>query len=215
MSALEKPQWIKMNREQAGRVLTALSGREDAIVFSRDMTEVAWRTLPFYRNFRLYRLTNYATMPVFSMSYLGDGADFTALDGTATPIYAINKKDPLMLKQGDVIAYLQFFFANVQGSEGDALLVPSPDKMPFMSSLAPALQQSIRESHRPLSVAFDGTLNAYVVSGTMHYGGSLLAARIAVLPDGKLSFREQTPLLSGVHLPHYPHGAAWLDGDSA
>ena len=38
---MTQTQWIRMNREQAGRVLAQLSSRRDAVVFSRDVTEVA------------------------------------------------------------------------------------------------------------------------------------------------------------------------------
>lgn len=200
-----------MNREQAGKVLHQLETRSDAIVFSRDVTEVCWRALPFYNNWRLYRLTNYATMPTFTMTYLSDGTEFIALDGTANPIYTVDEKDPLMLTQENVIPYLEFFFSNVQGSEGEVFLLRDPRKMPFLSSFSEAQRQSILHNFRAAEVRFDNTLNAYRVTGTLHYGGGLLAAAIIVMPDGKISFQEQTLLLTGVYFPHSPYTQAWLE----
>jgi len=209
---MTQTQWIRMNREQAGRVFTQLGTRPDAVVFSRDVTDVSWRGLSFYSNYRLCRLTNYATMPTFTMTYLTDGTEYIPLDGTANPIYTVDEKDPLMLTAENVIPYLEFFFGNVQGSEGDVFLIRDPQKMPFMDSLNAAQQQSIVQSFKPLSVSFDPSLNAYKVKGTLHYGGGLLAATIVVAPDGKITFQEQSLLLSGIHFPDSPYTQAWLEG---
>lgn len=204
-------QWIRMNREQSEKVFNLLSADADAVVFSRDVTEVCWRALPFYKNYRLYRLTNYATMPTFTMQYLSDGASFIALDGTANPIYTADEKDPLMLTQENVIPYLEFFFSHVQGSEGEVFLIRDPSTLPFLSSFTSEQKDSILHSFRAAAVAFDQGLNAYKVTGTLHYGGSLLAAAIVVHPDGKLSFEEQNLLLSGVYFPASPYTQAWLE----
>ena len=209
---MAQTQWIKMNHEQAGRVLGQLHGREDAVVFSRDVTEVAWKGLAFYNNYRLCRLINYATMPVFTMVYLTDGTDYIQLDGTANPIYIADEKDPLMLNEENVISYLEFFFSNVQGSEGEVFLIRDPHKMPFMNTLSAVQRQSIIDHFRPPLVSFDPAANAYKVSGILHYGGSLLAAVIVVATDGKISFQEQSLLLSGIHFPDSPYTQAWAEG---
>ncbi len=142
----------------------------------------------------------------------GRGEVYIPLDGTANPIYTADEKDPLALNEENVVPYLEFFFSNVQGSEGDVFLIRDPRKMPFMDSLSDAQQQSIVNSFRPPAVAFDQALNAYKVSGTLYYGGGLLAATIVVMPDGKISFHEQSLLLSGIHFPDSPYTQAWLEG---
>lgn len=204
--------WTRMTREQAEKIIALLTGREDALVFSTEATDVSWLELPFYKNYRLYRLTNYATMPVFSMTYLSNGSEFIALDGTANPIYTVDEKEPLTLVQDTVVPYLEFFFGNVQGSEGEVYLIRDPLKMPFIDSFTPAQKQSILQSFRPLNVVSDTNTNSFRVSGTLHYGGGLLAATIVVQPDGKIAFEQQSLLLSGIHFPHNPYGNAWIDG---
>lgn len=204
-------QWTRMNREQAGKVLQQMDARDDAVVFSHDVTEVSWRALPFYKNWRLYRLVNYATMPVFTMTYLSDGAEYIALDGTANPIYTVDERDPLMLSKDSVLPYLDFFFSNVQGSEGEVFLIRDPHKMPFLSSFTEGQKQSILQNFRAPDITFDAAQNAYRVTGTLHYGGGLLSATIVITPDGKLSFQEQNLLLTGVYFPGSPYTQAWLE----
>ncbi len=209
---MTQQQWIRMNREQAGRVLGQLSARDDAIVFSRDATEVSWRGLAFFSNYRLCRLTNYATMPTFTMTYLTDGTEYIALDGTANPIYTADEKDPLMLTEENILPYIEFFFSHVQGSEGEVFLIRDPHKMPFMNNFTDAQKQGIVNNFKPVDVQFDAAHNAYLVEATLHYGGTLMDATIAVMPDGKISFVKQNLLLSGIHFPDSPYGRNWVEG---
>lgn len=208
---MAKPLWTRLDREQAHKVLEQLSAHKDAVVFSKDATEVSWRSLSFYTNYRLYRLVNYATMPTFSMMYLSNEEEYISIDGTAAPIYAVNGKDPIRLTEINVISYLEFFFSNVQGSEGDVFLIKDPRKMPFMDTLNPAQQQSVVNCFKPLSVSSD-SLHNFEISGTVHYSGGLMVATIVVTKDGKMSFQNQSLLLSGVHFPDSPYSQAWLEG---
>jgi hypothetical protein len=205
-------QWIRLNRDQAQVVLNQLSSRADAVVFSKESTEVSWHALPFYTDYRIYRLVNYATMPTFSMLYLSDGTDYISLDGTANPLYTVNEKDPIRLNEMSIVPYLEFFFSNVQGSEGDVFLIKDPRKMPFMDSLSLSQQQNIANVFKPLKISFDAAQGIYKVSGTIYYGGGLLAATIGVTHDGKLSFQEQSLLLSGIYFPQNPYSQSWLEG---
>jgi hypothetical protein len=193
-------------------VLDKLSGHKDAVVFSKEATEVSWRNLPFYSHYKLYRLINYATMPTFSMLYLSNDEEFITVDGTAAPIYTVNEKDPIRLNEMNVIPYLDFFFGNVQGSEGDVFLIKDPRKMPMMDSLSEGQQQSVISCFKPLSVAMDAVQHSYKVAGTIYYGGGLLSSTIIVGHDGKLNFQDQSLLLTGIHFPYSPYGQMWLEG---
>ena len=202
--------WTRLKREESHQVLDRLSGNRDAIVFSREATEVSIRELPFYRTYRLYRLVNYATMPTFSMMYLSNGSEFISIDGTAHPIYAVNQKAPIHLNADNVGAYLEFFFTNVQGSEGDVFLIKDLEKMPFLGSLTPAQQATLRSSFRPVQITADKPLGPFRISGTLYYGGGLLGATIVAMPDGRLSFENQQLLLTGIHIPFSPYSQPWL-----
>ena len=207
-----QPSWTRLNREQAHAVLNKLSGNRDAVVFSKESTEVSWRSMPFYTNYRLYRLINYATMPTFSMMYLSNGDEFITIDGTANPIYTVNEKDGIRLNEMNVIPYLDFFFTNVQGSEGDVFLIKDPRKMPFMDALSDVQQQNVIANFKPLKVTHDTAAHVYKVAGTLYYGGGLISAVIVVSPEGKLAFQEQSLLLSGIHFPYNPHSQHWIEG---
>jgi hypothetical protein len=207
-----QPLWTRLNREDAHRVLDHLSGTRDAVVFSKEATEVSWRTLPFYSTYKHYRLVNYATMPTFSLTYLSNGEDFITLDGTANPIYTVNEKDPIRLNEMNAVAYLDFFFANVQGSEGDVFLIKDPKKLPFISALTKEQREIVITSFKPLQVSQNAAANVFRVNGTLYYGGGLISSTILLTDDGKLSFQDQSLLLNGIYFPYSPNSQAWLEG---
>lgn len=207
-----QPLWTRLAKADAHRVLDHLSGSRDAVVFSKEATEVSWRTLPFYSRYKHYRLVNYATMPTFSLTYLSDGEEFITLDGTANPIYTVNEKDPIRLNEMNTVAYLDFFFANVQGSEGDVFLIKDPKKLPFISALTKEQREIVITNFKPLQVSQNAAANVFRVHGTLYYGGGLISSTILVTEDGKLSFQDQTLLLNGIYFPYSPNSQAWMEG---
>jgi len=208
---MPKLQWTRLNREQAHKVLEQLGARRDAVVFSKDVTEVTSCSLDFYTNYWLFRLVNYATMPTFSMTYFSDGSEYISLDGTANPIYTVNEKSPIQLTEASVAQYLEFFFSHVQGSEGEVFLIKDPRQMPFMNTLDPTQQQRLMSSVKPITVSTDSTQN-FRVRGTLYYGGELITSTVVVTPGGRITFQEQIPLLSGIYFPDSPYDQARLEG---
>jgi hypothetical protein len=75
------------------------------------------------------------------------------------------------------------------------------------------VRQGVIGAFKPLRVTRDEVKSITRVSGTIYYGGSLLAATIAVGPDGRLTFEDQSLLLSGVYFPPTDTlNQSWLEG---
>ena len=112
----------------------------------------------------------------------------------------------------NTIAYLDFFFANVQGSEGDVFLIKDPKKLPFISALTKEQREIVITNFKPLQVSQNAAANVFRVHGTLYYGGGLISSTILVTEDGKLSFQDQTLLLNGIYFPYSPNSQAWMEG---
>ena len=207
--------WTRLQKEQTGQVISriAQSDTVDISVFNSGATEVAIRKLPFYRNYKLYRLTNYASLPSFTMQFLSNDVEFHYLDGTSGTIYTVNERDPIIIDQFNAIDYIDFFFMNVQGTEGDIFIIKDPAKLPFINSFDEYQKKSIFENFKPLDVTADLHPGHYKVTGTLYYDGSLIGASIVVSPDGKLHFAEQHLLLQGIYFPFSPTAHMWVAGD--
>ena len=203
---MSKTTWNRVPREQANEILKLVSSSSDSAVFSEQLTEVTWADLPFYKNFNHYRLTNYATLPCFTMDYLGDIENqiFYPLTGLANTIYDANDQDKIDLTEDTVVAYLDFFFKQVQGPDGDIYLIKTPEDLPMLSSLPENQQQSVIKNHKALVINSDVKPGEFHVSGTLYYDGSLISAMINVQKNGKMSIQDQTLLLHGIHFPMSP-----------
>lgn len=203
---MTQKEWHRLPREQAAEILEKIGASAESAVFSEQLTEVTWRPLPFYNGFKLFRLTNYATLPCFTMDYLGNDTSgvFYALDGLANTIYKVNEQDKVHLSESNVIEYLDFFFEEVRGPDGDIYLIKEPTDLPMLSSLPENQQQSVIDYHRPLQIDSDIMPGEFNINGTLYYDGSLISAMIRVLASGRLSIHNQTLLLQGIHFPMSP-----------
>jgi len=192
--------WYRLNREQSNGVLSKLGNHRDAIVFSKEATEVCWRPLEFYDRFKVFRLVNYATMPTFSMYYLSNDEEFITVDGTANPIYTVNDKAPVKLTESNVVSYLEFFFKNVQGSEGEVILIKDNKRLPFADVLNDKQRVTLFKGFKPIEIKSEGN-RGFKVQATMYYGSAIIISQIQVGLNGQLAFLEQNLLMTGIHLP--------------
>lgn len=194
--------WIKLDHNKSNQVLSAIGDKCNHEFFADDMTEVSFRTLPFYTNYRVYKLSNYATMPVFSTHFLGNGEEFVKLNGLANPIYEINDKDPIHLTTKTLIQYLKFFFRYVQGSEGEVFIISSPKEIPHFKSLPKNKQDEVIEKFVPIK-----TLSSTDDKGIIHtakaqilYGDTVIDTNINMRENGNIFFSNQNIIIDKVHL---------------
>jgi|GEM_PF-1183937 len=195
--------WIRLERKEAEEALEKIGSKQENIVFSKDLTDVSYKTLPFYTNYKLYKLINYATMPVFTMYYIGNGDDFIAINGLANPIYEANEKDPIHLTSANAVSYLKFFFRYVQGSEGEVFLVTEASAIPHVDSLSLAKQKEILSVFEPLKMeVITGDEIYFKMKAHILYGDALIRTGVTVTVKGTISFDEQEIAVSGITLPN-------------
>lgn len=191
-----KEEWKILDRAQSSDLIGRLAGGADADLFSLGSCGVQYRLLPFYRNFVLYRIINYNTMPVFTIDFLGDGDTFYRLDGSADPILLVNSRGDIDVAEDTAMDYIRFFFANVSTDEGDMVLVDNPDDLPFIESLDMQQQLMLKQRHEKPHLTYNAEDDAYVISSDVFYTGSLLRADIAVQRNGQISIEERGMIMA-------------------
>lgn len=190
--------WQRLDRDTSSKILSSVSSEEQVGLFSSATSEVTRAHLKFYIGYDLYKITNYASLPSFTFEYLSDGTFFHYLDGTEEPIYTVNAKGALSLDEHSALAYLTFFLEHVGGEEGEErILIADPHEMPLLDSLGPDALDSVMHAHRPPSCAYDGGLDAYIVTADLYMDGQLARATIEVKSSGKVRIAGQKTLLHG------------------
>lgn len=188
--------WQKLERSETAKILQRVSETPDGALFSIQTSEAVAAHLPFYRGFMMVRLTNYATLPSFTLDFLSDGTTFYLLDGSPDPLQKVAARGGLILTQQNVADYVDFFFKHVTTEEGDIYLIRDTETLPFMDSLSMDQQIQIRRSHSEITVAYNREDDSFMVTADMYFAGVLLKATLAVQPDGQIEVSNHAMLMS-------------------
>ncbi len=186
--------WQRLNREKSHDIIGKVTHASEGNLFSNRSSEAVCSSLPFYRNFLLYRITNYATLPSFSLDFLGDGNTFYLLDGSPDPIFMVNSRGDLRLNEGNILSYVDFFLKYITTEDGDIYLIQDPDNLPFLDSMSFEQQYALKQRFAPLDLSYDAPSDSYKIRGDVYYGGTLLKATLTIGMDGTIAFSDQSML---------------------
>lgn len=189
-------QWNKMDKDKTEGMIRAVRKAREGALFSPETSGAQVAKLPFYRNYHLYRLTNFASLPAFSFEYLGDGQRFYYLDGSPKAIATVSAKNDLFLNENNVLDYIDFYFRYVTKTGDNILLIRNPHDHAGLDSIPEARMREIMQHHRAPETSYDEAEKKYHVIATLDNDGTLVRAHIVVLPNGLLSLKEQHMLLT-------------------
>lgn len=202
---LAPTQWHKLDRDRTVAMIDSVKTSGDHIFFSLGTSEAKCAKLPFYKNYLVYRLTNYSSLPSFSFDYVGDGRTYYYLDGSTAPIYRANDSGNLALTAQNVLDYITFFFAHVSGPDGDVYVIDNPHDNPALDALGPDQMASIQAMHQPADITMDGSGN-FVVATSLWYLDTLVRATVQVDAGGRVNITG-TQMLMNSSLDHSGDGA--------
>jgi len=171
--------WHRLDREKTVDMINSVRSAAEALLFSPITSEAKCTRLPFYSNHLLYRLTNFASLPTFSMDFIGDGEKFVYLDGSALPILQINQLAGLNLTPDTVIPYLNFFFLNVRLEEGEIIILKNPEEAASIDIYDDERREDInlQPEHASIEQNESGT---YIVKTPIFLDGTLVDAQLTV-----------------------------------
>lgn len=201
--------WQRLNREKSHDIIGKVTHASEGSLFSGKTSEVSCSALPFYRNFLLYRVTNYATLPSFSLDFLGDGNTFYLLDGSPDPIFMVNSRGDLRLNENNVLGYVEFFLKYITTEDGDIYLIRDPENLPFLDSMSFEQQWALKQRFTPLELSYDAGDDCYKIRGDVYYGGTLMKATLSIGMDGTISFSDQSMLTQADS--NAGHNEAWRE----
>lgn len=190
-------QWYKFEKDKALEIIGKVRDEGMPGLFSPSSSDVRTAKLPFYTSFLLYRLTNYTTLPAFSMDYLSDGQRFYYLDGSADPIYKANATGDLMLNEATALDYLAFFVHYAPGPEGEMLFIDSSQKRPPMGAVDYERSRGLLYRSPGLTLDFRTESNSYNVTAPIYYAGALVNATISINAAGHIDVRANSLTATG------------------
>ena len=192
-------QWQRLDRDDSTKVINSVKSDENQGMFSVGTSEVKRARLPFYKDYSIYRVTNFASLPSFTFEFLSDGQFFHYLDGTESPIYTVNDKGVLTLTEVTVMAYLNLYFAQVGHEQGDdVFVVGNPHEMPMLDSLDSAAYDSVFNNHKPPQITYNSATDSYEIETDLYIESHMVRAKIEVGTKGRVTIKEQASSMQQV-----------------
>ena len=188
--------WNRLDRQQSAEILDHIAMASDPNLFSKSSSEASFKPLPFYQDYMLYRITNYATLPCFSLDFLSDGESYHLLDGSPSPINIVNMKGALYLTESNVLDYADFYLSNIRGDDGDIYLIRDLDNLPFLDSLGNDQKMELHSRHAMPEAGKDTDTGNLMVIADLFYGGTLLKAGIIVDNSGNIEIKPHDMIMS-------------------
>ncbi len=174
------------------------TGGDESILFAPKSVEVKSTPLPFYHVMRLYRLTNFASMPILTLYYIGDGTRLFYIDGTDTPLMTVDSLRELKLTPGNIIAYLNFYFFSVQTEDGEIFLVKDPDSYPYQDLDSFGIEPGVMIGpNRPKYTIEMDEQGGFIVDTPLFVDGTLYQARVLVDPHGRVRLSDRHMMVPG------------------
>ena len=187
--------WTKLDREAMRAFLDKVRSSAEPMLFSPQTSEVTYTALPFYARHSLYRLVNYAALPLFQMDFLGDGEDFVYLDGSQAALDAVHTGEPPHLSEDNVLDYLQFAFDMTRAQSHDLIVVTDIANAPLLDSLNNEQQADILAHHERAVINYDADQQKFHVTSTLLDNGALVAADLEIDSAGRVDIVDEHMLL--------------------
>ncbi len=186
--------WHRLDPEKTHKLLDTVRSSGEDLLFSQKNNEAKCMRLPFYTDFLLYRIENTASLPIFSMDFLGHDEDFFYLDGTDSALHVAQKNKQLSLRDDNIDAYIQFYFLNVIQEEGEIYaLFDSPPLPDLINQNVHAVQKNIPAGTPEFHATKDS--DGFTVSTPLFYDSALMNGHLKVSLDGNVTITALKPLL--------------------
>lgn len=179
--------WQILDQVQTKSVVEQVRSAGLGELFSSPASEGRVMKLPFYRNCQLYRLTNYATLPAFSLYYLGNGSHFLYLDGEDLAIETYNKNDNLILNEETALPYLDFYLTFVTLEVGEIKMDGERDLDGLLTTY-PEQAKIVKDAERDI----------YIIETPLYYDGSIMKGTIEINVEGQVRIVRTEMNMQGV-----------------
>ncbi len=178
--------WHRLDRDKTIDMIGRVKSAAEAMLFTPVTSEAKCSRLPFFRSFLLYRLTNFSSLPTFSMDFLSDGETFHYMDGADTAIRHLVASGELVLTEDTIIPYLNFYYCYVRLPEGEIILLKNPAEAPEIDLYDEDRREALDIIPEGVQIGKDGENGPFRVTAPALYDSSPMEVIITVSTDGQV-----------------------------
>lgn len=188
--------WNAVSGEELAGFLAQMGTIDGKHRTSAETTKVSWRSLPFYEQVVLIRLTDRTWLPEnLAIFYLANQGQTVRLDGTSPPIHQTNADAPIRINDDNVLDYLRFFCFFVRGEDGPFLVAESMDTPGMPREMDDATRKAIEGTIRAASFEGKNAEGYWLCDAIVFYSNALFFSNFAIQPSGMIEMTDDDPLL--------------------
>jgi hypothetical protein len=163
-------------------LLAAIATDIAPVVLPEGKTVIQVADLPFYKEHKLYALSD-STLPAPNTRYmLYKPGDISLMNWTNEPIYAVNERAPITVDRKTCISYAKFFFHFVRGQLGRFIIVEKPDEVTWLSNANDKEKADVAGHLMPVSYKGIGRDNLITLTTTVVFKNALFKTDIKIAP---------------------------------
>lgn len=178
--------WHRLDRDKTIDMIGRVKSAAEAMLFTPVTSEAKCTRLPFFQNFLLYRLTNFSSLPTFSMDFISNGETFHYMDGADTAIRHMVESGELVLNAETILPYLNFYYCYVRLAEGEIILLKNAAEAPSIDLYDEERREALDVIPEGVQIEQDASNGNFLILAPALYDSSPMEVLITVSPDGQV-----------------------------
>ena len=178
--------WHRLDRDKTIDMIGRVKSAAEAMLFTPVTSEAKCTRLPFLKSFLLYRLTNFSSLPTFSMDFISNGDSFYYMDGADTAIRQMVDMGELDLNEDNILAYLNFYYCYVRLPEGEIILLKNVDEAPNIDLYDTERRELLDMVPEGVQIQRDGESGGFQILAPALYDSSPMEVLMTVSKDGQV-----------------------------
>ncbi|MFA7275720.1 MAG: hypothetical protein WC043_02835 [Pseudobdellovibrionaceae bacterium] len=178
--------WHRLDRDKTLDMISRVKSTGEAVLFSPVTSEAKCSRLPFFKTYMLYRLTNFSSLPVFTLDYISNGESFSYMDGSDSPIRHMVDAGELTLTEENIIAYINFYFCYVRQPEGEMIILKNLAEAATIDLYDEDRREEFDAQPENISLEHNIETGNFCVVTEILYDSSPMEAIIDVSFDGRI-----------------------------
>lgn len=178
--------WHRLDRDKTIDMIGRVKSAAEAMLFTPVTSEAKCTRLPFLKSFLLYRLTNFSSLPTFSMDFISNGETFYYMDGADTAIRQMVTSGELELNEETIIPYLNFYYCYVRLPEGEIILLKNAEEAPQIDLYDEERREALDVIPEGVEIERDPATGGFLVLSPALYDSSPMQVLITVSKDGQV-----------------------------
>lgn len=178
--------WHRLDRDKTIEMIGRVKSSAEAVLFTPVTSEAKCTRLPFLKSFLLYRLTNFSSLPTFSMDFISNGESFYYMDGADTAIRQMIAAGELELNEENIVSYLNFYYCYVRLPEGEIILLKNAAEAPHIDLYDLERREALDIIPEDVEIERDPTNGGFLVLAPALYDSSPMQVLITVSKDGQV-----------------------------